>query len=342
MINKLSFTPNRELIFRDNSFDALRVLAAGLVLFSHSWPIGLGLKDPLIFGVPVGTVGVYIFFALSGFLINHSAKRSKSAVSFFRSRALRIYPGLAICVIASTFIMGPIISTLSPSDYFSSQETYKYLFNVSAIKLEAILPGTLANNHIKTVNGSLWTLPYEIFFYFFFYLLVKIRDKASTPTLMLIALFCANHFVDDSTPRHLANIAKLGPAFCTGAIISYIPINFKNLLKTLLVGLAFFFIAALLENGRLYNAVISAGLGSSCIAIAYIAPNLRITPPSLGDISYGLYIYAFPVQQVLRMIIEPTGLGVNFIIYIVISFFCTAALAILSWHAIERRALLYK
>src|SRR6476659_2397344 len=103
---------------RENNFDVLRLLAAGIVLAAHSWPLGSGRRQPFAHH-PLGTVGVEIFFVISGFLVTRSWLSEPSLRRFARTRARRILPGLMGALLVTALVIGPIFSTASLGAYYS-------------------------------------------------------------------------------------------------------------------------------------------------------------------------------------------------------------------------------
>ncbi|MFC7556650.1 acyltransferase family protein [Pseudoroseomonas wenyumeiae] len=106
---------------KENNFDAIRLAAALLVLFSHSYPLTGSGADPIATNLggydTGGGIAVSMFFVLSGFLVYRSAERHDAGV-YLRSRVLRIVPGLAVCLILSAFVLGPVFTNLSATQYF--------------------------------------------------------------------------------------------------------------------------------------------------------------------------------------------------------------------------------
>ena len=99
---------------RENNFDVLRLGAATAVLLSHSFVV-TGEAEPLIGHWPLGTLGVEVFFAISGFLIAMSWWRRPGLRSFFVRRGLRIMPALIVTVMVSAFLLGPLVTTETTS-----------------------------------------------------------------------------------------------------------------------------------------------------------------------------------------------------------------------------------
>lgn len=100
-----------------NNLDAVRLAAAGMVLFGHSF-VFLGQREPLFLSwLPLGPLGVYIFFTISGYLVSESWHRDPHLLRFFQRRLLRILPGLAICIALTVLVLGPLLTTLPLNDY---------------------------------------------------------------------------------------------------------------------------------------------------------------------------------------------------------------------------------
>ena len=148
-----------------NNLTALRWFAAGLVLYGHSF-VFLGLPEPLFLQwVPLGPVGVYTFFAISGYLVAQSWERDPHVLRFLARRILRIFPGLIVCTLLSVLVLGPWLTTLDAKTYWTNEHTRGYLTNI-ALYMTYHLPGVFAQNRLPhAVNGSLWSLPVEFFMY---------------------------------------------------------------------------------------------------------------------------------------------------------------------------------
>jgi len=142
---------------RHNNFDALRLLAALVVLVGHSWPLSGHGSAPTIAGVPVFTVAVWVFFSLSGFLVTTSWERDPSVGRFLARRAGRIFPALVVIVVVTVVAIGPAVSTMTHAGYWASPTTWIYLSNITLVASYE-LPGVFEGLPRPVVNGSLWTL----------------------------------------------------------------------------------------------------------------------------------------------------------------------------------------
>ena len=140
-----------------NNFDLIRLVAASLVIFGHSF-VFLGLTEPVFFSwLPPGPIGVHIFFIISGYLVAQSWSRDPNASRFLARRALRIFPGLAVCVLVSVFLIGPIFTTLTLKQYFRDHATFHYLRDI-ALYIQYYLPGVLQHHGFP----MLWTARYGL------------------------------------------------------------------------------------------------------------------------------------------------------------------------------------
>ncbi|WP_454870490.1 acyltransferase family protein [Pseudomonas lini] len=162
VLKKLSHISLEKPVDRYNNFLYVRLMASTMVVAGHS--LGLSReysKESMayfsILGFPIHGIGVLVFFLLSGYLVSTSLFNSASIKEFFLSRAVRILPGLTVCVAWVVFFLGPLLSEFSIVAYFSDPDTWRYLINnMMLINAEFSLPGV---GHV--VNGSLWTIPIE-------------------------------------------------------------------------------------------------------------------------------------------------------------------------------------
>jgi peptidoglycan/LPS O-acetylase OafA/YrhL len=150
---------------RKNNLNLIRFLLASSVILSHSWvSLGLLASEPLhhyLEFVDIGTIAVYGFFFISGYLILKSALRWSGPGNFIASRFLRIFPGLFITVTLCVFIFGPAITTSSLRVYFSSPLTRSFLSEMWMHRMQHILPGVCEGYPLPWINAALWTLPGE-------------------------------------------------------------------------------------------------------------------------------------------------------------------------------------
>ncbi|HLI20734.1 MAG TPA: acyltransferase, partial [Stellaceae bacterium] len=328
---------------RQNNFDALRLVAAISVVFSHAFLIGTGQQDsdPLmrltggqtIFGV----VGVFVFFTISGFLVTQSFEQTRSAPRFAVKRALRIYPGLAVCLLLSGFVLGPWLTSLPLRNYFGDGGTYAYVVsNFTMVNPTRTLPGVWFTKWDAggVVDGPLWTLPCELAMYVLVLALGLLRAIDLRIIAALIVLGMGGIWFDTASSQYFSGSAlwllgffasgmalyrlrdsgllngKIALAACAGLVVS-VPLNAFILLFPL--------------------------FGSYLVIYLAFARWLKPLPAArYGDLSYGLYIYGWPVEQTL---VALHGGAMPWPLLFAEALPITAALAFASWHLVEKRAL---
>ncbi|MDO8287253.1 MAG: acyltransferase [Rhodoferax sp.] len=328
-----------------NSLDLLRLVAAAMVLYSHQYAL-LGLAEPSFLGWNTfGGAGVTIFFFLSGYLVWSSWDRDPHFWRFFQRRSLRIFPALWVVVLLSVFVLGPVVSVLSLRDYFASPMTWSYL-GTAVLVPARILPGLFTANHFPlVVNGSLWTLPVEFMCYCtiagagLVMLALKLKQDVLLGVALVGVVLVASYgppVIGSFYTPHLEMVA----VFWWGAFYGFcLKTRPKRVgLALVLAALAFIGFALLGPRGLERAAMLL--LAALLVHLARnVAAGARMTDP-LGDLSYGVYIFAFPVQQLGAH--YGRGLGWSFNTYLCVSLLATLGLAYASWHGVEKRALWFK
>lgn len=342
--------PSNKAFHPDNRFDVLRLLAAWLVLFSHCYPLGGWPADePLASTLGIDTfggLGVAVFFVLSGYLVTLSLERSSSLLVFARRRAIRIYPALIAACLLCVFTLGVWTSKLTWLEYFSHGTTWNYLYTASAWRIRYALPGVFEANPIAhAVNGSLWSLPYELTCYASLMVLVLLplglRLKVSVVSIVLVMFILLRPDTPPISPfirfwgldfYH----GKLGFLFAVGALFAC----WRGVLAphwwlgSMMMGLAF-----AVPHGGLQTVLFFGGFGIVVLWLALDGHWLPAIPVRMGDWSYGTYLYGFPVQQLLAYYgVQNYGFGV----YLTACTLLTLFLASLSWRWIEKPALRWK
>jgi len=328
---------------KSNNLNALRLIAAGLVLYGHSF-VFLGLREPLFLSwLPLGVLGVFIFFTISGYLVSQSWGRDPHWLRFFSRRALRIFPGLMVCILLSILVLGPLLSTLSIKDYFSHPATPGYLKNIWLF-ITFYLPGVFETNRVaNAVNGSLWSLPVE----FFMYIVVATAGLFSDKRWPSVVLFCVSallsYFWTDLVPKVLVIYATdvqqvfvCGCYFWAGAIYYKYRLDKYFSLSTAVAACILMLcleaspaLLRIASWGILPFAVLAFGLSHSPVLTRFLGNN---------DISYGVYIYAFPIQQAVVYLYPK----IQLLPYLAICCGLTLVLAFTSWRFIESKALKLK
>lgn len=346
-----------------NNFHLIRFLAAVLVIFGHSYPLA-GYDKPdyiqeLTGGLlPAAHIGVCIFFSLSGYLIAKSLAASNNYFHFFIKRLVRILPGLIVAILFTAFVIGPLATTLSLSAYFTNHETYEYL---KAVKMypqySDSLPGVFKKLPIKLVNGSLWTLAYEVTCYaglLAAHLLFRKFLKYALLILLLVTwgsfFYWHEYLLTYYTPIriiHLSwiNLLDFGLYFLMGSILFYfkdqIVYNKYILFILFLVFLLSYLLSAILKVTPLESIgwIRYVFLPYAVLFFGFQKGWLNNFGRS-GDISYGLYIYSFPLQQLIVLFYGPEIISITeMFLY---SLVLTLPIAWLSWHFVEAPSLQLK
>lgn len=331
---------------RHNNFDVLRLIAATSVIFSHAFLIGEGQQnsEPLmrITGgqCVLGVAGVFVFFTISGFLVTQSFEATDSAPRFFVKRALRIYPGLLVCLAASAFLLGPLVSTLPVAEYLRDAAPYRYVVsNFSMIMPSHTLPGVTFSGYGAgtVIDGPLWTLPSEVSMYLMVGTLGLLRALDLRLVLALVAVGMIGIWFDTASSDYFVGSALwLLPFFAAGMALYRLRDRGIFRGRIALVALAGLILSVWLHAFILLFPVFGSYL------VIYLALERRlpaIKAARFGDLSYGLYIYGWPVEQVL---VHLHGGGMRWPELFALALPLTAALAFLSWHLVEAPALRLK
>lgn len=320
-----------------NNFDFLRIVFAFTVALAHLIELSeVKVFQPLLrfFNTQLAISG---FFVISGFLIAKSYESSRSIKSYIFKRIRRIVPAY-VFVILFCALSFCVISTNSIIDYFLNIQFWKYLIANLTFQnyIEPCLPGVFEGNLMCAINGALWTIKLEEAFYlllplfFIFTQSKKIKIIVFGALIYLLSIFYFNYFVAIDMYR----IAKQLPgalAFFMSGIIFYKNFDFFIKWKHYLIFPCLF--VFLLEQYVISTHVIKPVAFSFMVFyFAYNFKNLN-NFGKYGDITYGVYIYHFPIIQLFVFL----GLFKNYNPYIIaaIVLLLVTLLATLSWHFLE-------
>ena len=331
---------------RHNNFDALRLLAATSVILTHAFLLAEGTqdRDPLVVltlhQCPTGLVGVFVFFAISGFLVTQSWEQTRSLPRYLLKRWLRIYPGLAVCILVLAFAVGPAITTLSLRAYFADSGTHDFVVDNLLLQTETkYLPGVAFGplTFNRVIDVPLWTLPLEVTLYGMVALLGLARLIRLPVLVILLAVGLASIWFEKWIETNLAlgffgSVAWMLSFFVAG-MLAY-KLRDRGIFNDRLALLA---LVGLVASVPLQSFIpLFAVFG--CYLALYLAlhPGLPVLPAArFGDLSYGLYIYGWPVQQTILYLYP----GLSWWALFLVSMVVTAGVAFLSWHLVEKRAL---
>ncbi|MBU2915193.1 acyltransferase family protein [Reichenbachiella agariperforans] len=328
-----------------NSFTALRLLGAFLVLLSHSFDL-LGVSEPLdeYIGIKFSRLGLWIFFSISGYLIGSSAIYSKNIKSYFWKRFLRIFPALIVVVLVSLSLLGPMFTSYSINEYFSQGSTYSYFNNILLYRNHYSLPGVFsANPEGNVINGSLWTLAYEFSFYTLasaLVLLPKSFHKITCLSLIIITTTLYVMGMNDSSLTlpffHLnfKHLGEFGILFAMGAGCQLLKLDEIRVSWVIMALLSAVFIILLILRFELLLLFIFAPY----IILIGLQKSIFSSLDSFGDISYGIYLYSFPIQQAIIFLYQPISPWV----LLGLAGVAASIFGYLSWIIVEKPILKFK
>lgn len=350
-----------------NALAFLRIVLAALVVWHHTYPIG-GYderQDPLHWAtggrVAIGNIAVCGFFALSGFLVTRSwAARTgpdvNKLVRFLWHRGLRIMPGFWLALAVTVFVLAPIGWLRSgnalgafPWGAAASFVRSDALLPMHQTTIAGVLPSTgFGDGSGAYLNGSLWTLVYEALCYLLVAGLGVVgllrRSLRVVPAALLFGVCLATLNFRDRNRRYdfeslmvvvQADTLRFLVAFLAGVVLATwadrIPVS------GVLGGGA----AAATWASVAWWGWEPWGIVSFSYFVLWSSTVLPITAADrYGDFSYGLYVFAFPVQQLVATFPAVVDAGPE--AFVAVSLVATLPLAAGSWHAVERQALRLK
>ncbi len=323
----------------NNNLDLIRIILACMVIIGHSpilngqsrvWidPIGHFFKFTYS-----GALAVKLFFFISGLVVTNSILNKKSPVHFVVSRFFRLIPALFFVLIVTVFIFGPILTNLQLHDYYLNLDHLRYIRHNLVFNLDLLLPGIFHNNlYQDTVNGSLWSLKYEVGSYItllglFLILANKNKYYLNIPIAIII--------LDTLLPTRILfnwlgdnpEVYLLPASFAFGAFFAVnadkIKMNFGIVLGSFLIYYIF--------SSTSYAQIIFTF--ASCNTVIYLASNefvLKFKPKI--DISYGIYLWGFLIQQSIYHFLGHIYVGLHCFIALIIS----TLLALITYVIVEK------
>ena len=329
-------------------FDVLRIVAGLMVIYSHSFVL-VGRAEPVLvsldqYHVTVGHAGVAVFFVLSGYLVTQSWLREPASVVYSLKRFARIWPAYTLVVVLAALVLGPIVTTFSLADYFSDKQTWVYIGRtVFMSPVQFDLPGVFVDQPVSAVNGSLWTLPYEVLAYAALLglgVIGVLRRRDAVLALAVVSVVgvrvaIQTRSVDiDAAANGISALAalNLGAWFLLGAALFL----FRRTLRW----------SWPVAGGVLLLGALGVALGESLLvlpAASYLLIFVGTRPWAFADVvrrpgdpSYGIYLFAFPVQQTL---VWSGAVGTSPAALLLLSAPLAVLLGYASWHVVEKPAM---
>jgi peptidoglycan/LPS O-acetylase OafA/YrhL len=318
----------------------LRMIAATMVIYAHSHAVTPAKEGPdllsRLFGTYTGSVAVYLFFFISGFLVTGSWLRQPSLGAFLWARIRRIVPAYAACLLVCAFVIGAAVTTMPLGDYFADPLVRRFVgWNLTFPEsMQFALPGVFDNHPHHAVNGSLWTLPAEVRAYLLLaaFGLLGLLDRLPRLLLAVAIGFLLVTTLAFALPLiYVAEFVPMLGYFALGAIAwrarDGLPLHGA-------IAIALIVIAMLFRDGPNYPVAFALALSYGCLWLAYV-PRRALAFNRFGDYSYGLYLWGFPMQQLtVHWLGEPSSMTVS-----LIAAPAALACAIVSWHLVEKPVL---
>jgi peptidoglycan/LPS O-acetylase OafA/YrhL len=323
-----------------NNFDIVRLSLAFIVLLVHSAEVTRNPDIRFLAHFLNSDFAVKGFFAISGFLIAKSYLRSKSLTSYFIKRAQRILPAY-IFVVIMCFVIGLCLTTLPIVDFLKNKETVKYLIaNFSFLNfIQPSLPGVFTSNPNQPLDGSLWTIKAELSLYVLLPFVLPLMKK--NPLKVWGAIFfisCAwfFYFTVVYTGAKADTLAKqfisLSSYFFFGSLLATHQPTFDRLKEITIISLVVF----LLFKDTDYSFLVEPIAFSSVVILFCTNLCSEIKISQYGDLSYGMYLYHWPIIQVLQHF---GVFNANAFLGLLMTIVITVALAYTSWNLLESRFL---
>ena len=304
---------------RNNNFDILHLLCALLIIVSHSYAL-LGMRDsePLLrltHMLIASDIGLCGFFTISGYFILNSLITSKNIFSYLGKRCLRIFPALAVCLVVivaacSFFYSGEV-------SYWGQKETYSFIWrNLALYPIQWNIQGVFENNFMATVNGSLWTLAPQFTLYILIIALFFVRKHRPVIVGITLAalilcltknIFFANKFAHtDICYLGVNSFSRFAQFFAIGMLLQVRQYFRSNKARwTIIAVCSILAIVFLIIHTYIHTSISITPLVMLCVSVMFIMVGEMYWQPvsdalnRIGDLSYGTYIYAFPIQQMI-------------------------------------------
>jgi peptidoglycan/LPS O-acetylase OafA/YrhL len=330
---------------RANNLDLLRLLAALAVIYGHAPGIigtrSMGDISGLTAGNDYsGSLAVKFFFFASGLVVTNSYMRNPAPVAWGIARVFRIFPALILALVVTAFLIGPAVTALPAGEYLTHPKTLHYVTgNFLSVWKDCCtvynLPGVFADHPIKGVNGALWTLPSEMKAYLFIlavFVVVRLRWPLLTSAVLVAIVAAGLYSPEQFSVLNSSGAQKRGllACFVAGVLFSiwkdWIVLRWE-------VALGLVALAVATYGVRGYPFFYCAALFYGSLVLATWRPFMRLKPPA--DVSYGVYLYGWPVQQALFFAVPALSLSGHLLAAAVLSI----GLGWASWVLVEKRAI---
>lgn len=324
-----------------NNFGLLRLALALAVVVSHAFSVTTGIveDEPLarLTGFTLGEHAVNGFFAISGFLVTMSFV-NRGWRDYILARLLRIAPGLIAATFVVSLLLGSALTRLDLSSYLGDSRLWRFIYGtLTSFKSAAPLPGVFDGNPLPFPMGTVWTLKYETLCYLGVFVaglagLLLRRDLALGALILLTLAVIGREIIAPDGPKGVETALRLPLIFLAGGVAylwrERVPLSLAGLVAALVL-------TALLAWTPAYKAAmfLTTAWGVLVLAMAPALTRRRSEPPA--DLSYGVYLYGWPVQQAL--VVFWPGAAAMALLWPALAL--TLLVAALSWYGIEKPAL---
>jgi peptidoglycan/LPS O-acetylase OafA/YrhL len=341
MIGVRSVSVGAAMAGKSNNFGGLRLLLALAVVVSHAFSVATGRveDEPLshLTGFTLGEHAVNGFFAVSGFLVTLRYQR-RGWRDYLVARTLRIAPGLIAATLVVSLLLGAAMTRLTIPAYLADAQLWRFVTGtLTTFKSAAALPGVFDRNPLPFPMGTVWTLKYESLCYLGVLIagLVGLLARRNLVLVVWAALVLAvilREIVAPDGAKGVETALRLPLIFLTGGLIylwrERVPLSLLGL------GLGLILTAALASTS-LYKAALFLVTAWGVLVLALHPALTRNGFEPAADLSYGVYLYGWPAQQLLYALFPTLGAAV----LLAPALGLTLAVAALSWHLVERPAL---
>ena len=328
----------KDPLFEANYLTGVRWGLAGAVMIAHAWEVNDGM-DPLgVYNWQASDLAVNGFFILSGMLIAKSLATRRHLGDYFKSRFLRLFPALALVVIASLLFFGPVFSPASEGAFLKDSQAWDYVTRIFGLMdPRGEVAGAFSGNSEPHLNAPLWTIRFEVFCYILVgaaFAIGLLKNRLVVLGMFLVfSLISMTRFMPEHSFLSLAgyDFFRLTSAFLLGVLLFYVPELRRPRLMIVLICAVLF-----LLFGRLWFSEIFANVFLA-LGILYAGFYGRHIPSlaKLPDYSYGIYIWHYPILQALEYSVPSLQSWQLLVVATPLVLICSG----LSWHFAEKPAL---
>lgn len=314
---------------KSNCFDFLRYLFALSLIIAHFCT----LTNQEQFWFITGGMRVKAFFTITGFLVTYSFLRRDCQIkSYARKRFVRIIPAYVVCILVC-LLVGWVVTSLPSGDFFASLQTWKYtVANLLMLNwLEPELPQTFQNNVVPQMNGSLWSMKQEVLFYVLVPFIVMIMHRIGKRVFIFpVIAICLVIYQKASIQTQYFMYFFSGMFYLL--FFDWVSKQIRFILPVAIIAEAMVYVVRVPYLTEFCFAIEPLTFSALIIGIAYHCKPLNFFR-RFDNVTYGLYLYHFPVIQVLILYgVKDYNIYLCFFLTLLI----TSIMASLSWFVIEK------